>query len=94
VSKLVSSKGTVMVNGQPKFPTNTPGRARAALARINQGKGLTVGQKRKVIAAAYKRLGVPSAQRRIAVSSKGAIVHKPWTAAKHPRGQRGKFRRK
>jgi hypothetical protein len=99
--KLTPSTGTVLVKGVPKLPVNTPGRARAALARINQAKGLSPGQKRKVISEAYKALGIPKERRRLTVNGSGAIVHKPYNSTQHPRnpkgtpgGKGGKFRKK
>ena len=71
-----SPHGTVLVKGTPKLPTNTPGRARAALARINQATGLSPAQKVEVVRAAYARLGTPPAQRKVAVSSAGRITKK------------------
>lgn len=71
-----SSKGSVKVGGKWKFPLNTKGRARNALARINQGKGLSVGQKRTVVAKAYRVLGVPKSKRRVKISSSGRVTKK------------------
>ncbi len=65
-----SPAGTVKVGDEAKFPTNTKGRARAALARLNQGKGLSTAQKRKVVSSAYKRLGIPPDERNVKVGGK------------------------
>lgn len=59
-------KGSVRSGGELKFRTNTPGRARNAMARLNQAKpSLTPGQKRTVARAVETRIGSTPKTRRI-----------------------------
>lgn len=67
---------TVKTKGRARFPIGDKAHARAALARLNQAKGLTAGQKRKVVSRAYKVLGTPPSKRRVKVSAAGRIVKK------------------
>lgn len=67
---------TVRVKGKAKFPIPDKAHARSALARLNQAKGLSAGQKRKVVSRAYKVLGTPPSKRRVKVSSTGRISRK------------------
>lgn len=59
-----------------RFPIGDKAHARVALARINQAKGLSAGQKRAVVSKAYKVLGTPASKRRVKVSSSGRITKK------------------
>lgn len=77
-AKARARHATVRVKGKPKFPI-PPGskrHARSALARLKQAKGLSAGQKRKVVARAYKVLGTPPSKRRVRVTSSGRITKK------------------
>jgi hypothetical protein len=67
---------TVRVKGKAKFPIPTKAHARVALARLNQAKGLSASQKRKVVSRAYKKLGVPPSKRRVKVTASGRISKK------------------
>lgn len=65
---------TVRVKGKAKFPIPDKKHARNALARINQAKGLSASQKRKVVSRAYRKLGTPPSKRTVRVSSSGRIT--------------------
>lgn len=67
---------TVKVKGKAKFPIPDKKHARNALARLNQAKGLSASQKRKVVKRAYRVLGTPKAKRRVKVSSSGRVSKK------------------
>lgn len=50
--------GTIKVGGGYKLPTNTTGRAKNAMVRLNQTKpALTSAQKKKVARAVERKLG-------------------------------------
>jgi hypothetical protein len=67
---------TVHVKGRPMFPIPDRSHARSALARLGQAKGLSAGQKRKVVSRAYKVLGIPPSKRKVKVTSSGRISRK------------------
>ncbi len=75
-SKARKRSATVRVKGKEKFPIPDKKHARSALARINQAKGLSAGQKRKVVSRAYKVLGTPPSKRKVKVTGSGRISKK------------------
>jgi len=74
--KARKRSATVKVKGKAKFPIPDKKHARNALARINQAKGLTASQKRKVVSRAYRKLGTPASKRKVRVTSSGRIAKK------------------
>lgn len=72
-AKARKRSATVRVKGKAKFPIPDKAHARNALARLNQAKGLTASQKRKVVSRAYKVLGTPPSKRRVKVTSSGRV---------------------
>jgi len=67
---------TVKTKGRARFPIGDKAHARAALARINQAKGLSASQKRTVVSKAYRVLGTAPSKRKVKVSSSGRITKK------------------
>lgn len=67
---------TVVVGGKPKFPMPDKSHARLALRFVGSAKGMSPGQKRKVVSRAYKMLGTPTAKRRVKVTSAGRITRR------------------
>jgi hypothetical protein len=67
---------TIKTKGRARFPIGDKKHARAALARINQAKGLSASSKRKVIKRAYSVLGTPKSKRRVRVSASGRVTKK------------------
>lgn len=59
------TSGTIKVGGGFKFPTNTKGRARNAMARVNQAKPrLTAAERKKLARAVERKLGHSTAKTR------------------------------
>ena len=75
-SRARKRSATVKVKGKAKFPIPDKKHARVALARLNQAKGLSPSQKRKVVSKAYRVLGTPKSKRRVKVTSTGRISKK------------------
>jgi hypothetical protein len=67
---------TVKTKGRARFPIPDKAHARVALARVNQAKGLSAGQKRAIVSRAYRKLGTPPGQRRVKISSSGRVTKK------------------
>lgn len=75
-AKARKKYATVKTKGKARFPIGDKKHARAALARINQAKGLTASAKRKVISKAYSVLGTPKKDRKVGVSKSGRVKKK------------------
>lgn len=78
MAKPSPKNGVVKSGGELKFPVDTPGRARNAMARLDQAKPrLTPAEKRTVARAVEKELGHPTDETN--------RLLRPKTSAKKPR---------